>query len=181
MNNNSRRDDKFKKLFLGFFPSLYAFTFHLVRERETARDITQEVFLRAYRKWELFEFRDATKAFLYVTAKNLCIDYFKKCKTVQTYASGNRPEEYIEAHFLSEMTRQETFRILHAAIQELPDNQREVIRLSLMGDTVGEIARKMGISVNTVKTHKKQAYVFLREKMAHEYYLILLLVTHLII
>jgi RNA polymerase sigma-70 factor (ECF subfamily) len=50
-------------------------------------------------------------------------------------------------------------------IDELPSEQRKVIRLSIDGLSVNEIAEKLGISVNTVKTHKKRSFKQLRGKM----------------
>jgi RNA polymerase sigma-70 factor (family 1) len=163
---------RFKNLFNAFFPALFSFTQQLVRDRETARDITQEAFLRTYSKWEIFEFTDAIKAFLYVTAKNLCLDHFKKNKTIQNFQSSQRQETIIEENFLFELTRQETFRLLYKAIRELPAHPQRVILLSLRGHSNAEISEIMGISVNTVKTHKKNAYRILKEKMSDAYYVL---------
>lgn len=52
--------------------------------------------------------------------------------------------------------REELLWQLYLYIDELPSEQRKVIRLSIDGLSVNEIAEKLGISVNTVKTHKKQ-------------------------
>lgn len=51
--------------------------------------------------------------------------------------------------------REELLWQLYLYIDELPSEQRKVIRLSIDGLSVNEIAEKLGISVNTVKTHKK--------------------------
>ena len=174
MPENLSKRSGFKTLFNTFFPALYSFSFHFVNDRETARDITQEAFLRAYHKWELFEYTDATKAFLYVTAKNLCLDHIKKSKTIRSYQASTGASAMTEENFLFEMTRQETFRLLYMAIRELPHHPQKVILLNLRGHSNSEIADKLGITVNTVKTHKKAAYRILREKMAGEYYLFLL-------
>lgn len=128
--------------------------------------------MRAYNKWEIFEFTDATKAFLYVTTKNLCLDHFKKNKTIQNFQELQKQEARFEENFLFELTRQETFRLLYKAIRELPVHPRNVILLSLKGHSNDDIAKKMGISVNTVKTHKKNAYKILREKMSDAYYIL---------
>ena len=50
-------------------------------------------------------------------------------------------------------------------IVELPEQQREILLRSLRGDKVKDIADKLKISENTVKTHKKRAYQFVRERL----------------
>lgn len=53
--------------------------------------------------------------------------------------------------------REELLRQLYLYIDELPSEQRKVIRLSIDGLSVNEIAEKLGISVNTVKPIKSVA------------------------
>ncbi len=64
-----------------------------------------------------------------------------------------------------ETVREELLRQLWLYIDELPELQRKVIRMSIEGLSVNEIAEKLGISVNTVKTHKKRSFKQLRGKM----------------
>ncbi len=174
---NHDKDKAFQSLFRSFFPALYTFTLHLVKEPENAKDITQETFLRIYQKWDVYGLSNDHKAFLYTTAKNLCIDHFRKAKTIHSYEMGNKPAEYIEDNYLNELTKQESIRILYQAIKELPIQSREVIKHSLTGKNNNEIVDVMGISLNTVKTHKKTAYRILREKLLPDIFILLLLIS----
>lgn len=165
------KEDAFKIIFKAFYTTLYCFTQRFVKDSEAARDITQEAFLKLFQKWEFLEFSEATKAYLYTTAKNLCIDYFRKEKMIHSYELGRRPSVFIEENFLQEITKQETIYQLHLAIAELPVQARQVILYSLGEKSNAEIAEFMGITVNTVKSHKKLAYKILKEKLSVEYYL----------
>jgi RNA polymerase sigma factor (sigma-70 family) len=89
---------------------------------------------------------------------------------------GNKPVEYIEDNYLNELTKQETIRILYQAVKKLPPQSREVIQHSLTGKNNNEIVDAMGISLNTVKTHKKTAYRILRDKLLPDIFILLLLV-----
>lgn len=73
--------------------------------------------------------------------------------------------ETTEDHIHQEIIYQETLRLLHAAVSQLPKQSRKIILLGLEGKNNQEIAEEMGISINTIKTLKKNAYRFLREEL----------------
>ena len=50
-------------------------------------------------------------------------------------------------------------------IEALPSEQKKVILMSIEGYSWDEIAEKLGISVNTVKTHKSRGFKSLRSKL----------------
>lgn len=60
------------------YPKIYNYILARTRNKEAAEDITQEVFLIAYRKGEDFLSHQNPTAFLYVSAKNLLFDYFRE-------------------------------------------------------------------------------------------------------
>ena len=169
-----RAEKEFRHFFEGFFIPVSRFITQYTKEEEAALDIAQEVFVKVYEKWEQFEALENAKAFLYIIARNLSLDYLKHKKAehnyIQSFLENN---ESFQHTFLKEVTRQETFRILYQAIDQLPGQTRRVILFSLEGNSVQEIADKMGISVNTVKTLKKNAYASLRNLLSWEYLILL--------
>ena len=60
-------------------------------------------------------------------------------------------------------------------IEELPPEQRRIILLRIEGYTWEEIAERLEISINTVKTQKSRSYKFLREKLGDSIHSIILL------
>lgn len=104
---------------------------------EEAADIAQEVFVKVYERWGEFETVENVKAFLYIIARNLSLDYLKHKR-----AENN---EIVEQTFLKEVTRQETFRILYNAIDRLPGQTRQFVLLSLEGNSVQEVGDKKGV------------------------------------
>ena len=77
--------------------------------------------------------------------------------------------------FFKDVIRQETFRILHSAIDRLPNQTRQVILLSMEGNSNQEVGELLGVSINTVKTLKKNGYAILRETLSKEYLILLLI------
>lgn len=53
----------------------------------------------------------------------------------------------------------------YSVISHLPEQQKQILLRSMKGERVKEIADKMNISENTVKTQKKRAYAFVREQL----------------
>lgn len=125
--------------------------------------------------WGEFETIESCQGFLYTIARNLALDDLKHKKAQDNYIqSFPENNETVEHAFLKEVTRQETFRILYSAIDHLPAQTRQVILYSLEGLSVQEVGDRMGISANTVKTLKKNAYASLRNLLSREYLVFLI-------
>lgn len=163
------KSKEFKKFFEEFFVPVCRFTEHYIGEKEEAADIAQEVFVKVYEKWEEFKEEENARAFLYTVARHLCLNWLKHKRVSENYISHyDTLAEEKEEFFLKEVTRRETLRIFYAAVDRLPGQTRQVILYSLEGFSVQEVGEKMKISVNTVKTLKKKAYIALRQSLSRE-------------
>lgn len=107
------------------------------------------------------------KVFLYRTVKNKCLNYLKhlEVKNKVLKPNINADENLFEENYI----REETIRLIHQAIQTLPGKCKSVIKLAIKGMKNAEIAEELNVSVNTVKTHKKEAYNRLRIKLKNIY------------
>ena len=70
-----------------------------------------------------------------------------------------------EEYFKESIIEEETLRIVHKVINELPPQSRKIILFSLQNMTNPEIAAKLNVSLNTIKTLKLKSYRFLRENL----------------
>ena len=73
--------------------------------------------------------------------------------------------KYSGNYDIAEDITQSTFLQLYMYIEQLPSEQKKVILMSIEGYSWDEIAEKLGISVNTVKTHKSRGFKSLRSKL----------------
>ena len=80
-------------------------------------------------------------------------------------------EEYLRDNVIEE----EVYAIIYKAIDELAPQSRKVILLSLQELSNGEIAEKLGISVNSVRTLKQNAYKKLKGLLKEYFYFLFLL------
>lgn len=159
-----------------FFNPLCSFIERVTGDKGEVADLAQDVFLKVYERWNEFETFENAKAFLYIAARNLCMDHLKHRKAEENYIAHYMENNRLEtSEFLKEVIRQETFRILHEGIDRLPEQTRQVILLSMEGKQNDETAKELGISVNTVKTLKKLGYASLRKMLSKDYFVLLMI------
>lgn len=164
---------EFKAFFETFFIPVYTLMQRYTGERELSRDFTQEAFVRVFEHWGEFETEENAKAFLYIVARRIYLDHCKHQKIENQYQNRVNEEDPEEYDFLKEVTRQEVSRILYDAVDKLPSQTRSIILLNLKGFNNTEVAERLGVSVNTIKSLKKSAYVTLRTLLSKDLLMIL--------
>lgn len=174
-----RSHTEFKKFFHEFFPSVYALMQKYTEDEELARDITQEAFMKLYESRKEFETVDNAKAFLYTIARRLYFNHYKHLRVVENLYPELSGEEVDEENYLQEVTLRETIRILYDAIDRLPPQSQKIILLNLQGKNNNEVAEELNISVNTVKSLKKSAYMTLRKYVGKEYLWLLIFLSEI--
>lgn len=119
-------------------------------------DVVQEACARLIRARTKGTIKHA-KAFLFATARNIVLDYFRRNQVVRFENVADMSELSVlddTASAASTACREEEVAILLEAVGSLPDRCREVMTLRIKHSlSHGEIARKLGISPNTVKAH----------------------------
>lgn len=168
------REIDFKKLFDSYFPSLCVFANKFVKDEDLSKDIVQEVFVRIWNKVDEFESEKSMKVYFYLSTKNACFDYLKKEKKRNISHNIDELSELEDKPVVNEILREETYRMLEAAIGQLPDKAQRVMRLNLNGLSNAEIAEELDLSVNTIKTHKTIAFRKVREIFGKEFAIFLL-------
>ena len=170
------RGNNFDTFFKSFFNPVCLFIERVMGEEEGVTDLAQDVFLKVFERWKEFDSEENAKAFLFVSARNICFDRLRRKQAESNYVSRYLQEnEFKTSTFLQEVMRQETFRILYSAIDSLPEQTRQVILLGMDGNSNQEVGELLGVSINTVKTLKKNGYAALREILCKEYLVLLLI------
>jgi RNA polymerase sigma-70 factor (ECF subfamily) len=150
---------RFENAFEEFSDELFRHAYLRLSERERARELVQETFLKT---WEYLERGNSIgnmRAFLYQTLRNLIIDEYRKKKAVSLdemllddddeRVEANVPRDETDA-FESAMDRFDGARAFHA-LGTLPDPYREVLsHRFISGLTIGEISDIIGESENVV-------------------------------
>ena len=135
----------------------------MIKDEDDIDDLTQETFIKAYNALDSFRFGFAFSAWLYRIASNNCIDFLRK-KRFQTI-SLNKPifdkedDQYIQIEDTTarpdiEYLNKEKREIINEAIEKLPENYREIIKLRHEFEMeYTDIANELKIPIGTVKAH----------------------------
>ena len=71
-------DSVFHRLYDSYHQDVFQFLIYLVKNRQTAEDLVQEVYVRVLRAYSSFEGKSSEKTWLFSIAKNIAIDHFRK-------------------------------------------------------------------------------------------------------
>ncbi|MBS8265622.1 RNA polymerase factor sigma C [Mesobacillus boroniphilus] len=137
-----------------------------VRNRQTAEDLAQEIFLKCYQKFDTFQGEAQIQTWLYRVASNHCKDYLKSWHHRKVFVSG-----YISSMLGGQQAGPEKQLIQNAenkelveAMFKLPVKYREIIYLFYYQEMPQkEIAEVCGLNINTVKSRLTRAKQLLKE------------------
>lgn len=158
----------FKQRFLPFHPKLYRIAYALVGDQADAEDILQEAYCKLWNKRDELEEIQNPEAFSITLVKHLCLDFLRSPK-----ANRRESEEALENVRLTtesspdqELEEKEEIRQVQALIEQLPENQRQVIRLRGIEDcSFEEIEQITGLSSSNIRTLLSRARKAIREKL----------------
>ncbi len=154
-----------KDFFYANYPVFNSFAAKYIPDTIICEDIVQDIFIKFWESRNTFFNIFSVKAFFYKSIRNSCLDYIKHQKVKDKYIEYNKPVEESTQYFWEEVIRKEAYSIVYKEINKLPKMGKQVLLCALAGKNNEEIAQELGISVNTVKTHKSRAYQVLRKKL----------------
>jgi RNA polymerase sigma-70 factor, ECF subfamily len=161
----------FEQLFVQHGAALRRYVRRFVGSGETAEDIVQETFLRAYAQPAQALF---PKAFLFTIAHNLSMKWLRRRKTAATDSMGDLDAVGVyelSAQLDGPLIADEELRLLKEAVEQLPPQCRAAFALRVFqAQSYGEIARALGISTKTVEKHIsrgiRETHAYLRHRYA---------------
>ena len=153
----------FEELILKHEKIVYNVALRMMNHGEDAKDISQEVFLKAYRSLSNFDERSAFSTWLYRITHNTCIDEMRKRKGKQNYSleeeleneagsmqrqiadEGDTPEESL-------LREEQKSEILQALDNLSAEHKAAIILRDVKGLSYEEIAEILELSLGTVKS-----------------------------
>ena len=130
-----------------------------------ADDIVQEVFLGLWNKGKDMRGDIPLERYLFISTRNLCVDYHRKLNIVDKYQK-HLIESEAKVYFPYGEEESERELKVRKLLGELPDMQRQVLELSVMeGLKYKEVAERLNIAEGTVHTHIKRAYKYIKSHL----------------
>jgi len=156
--------DALSPLFEKYHVKLYNFFLRLTHDRESSRDLTQNVFSRILKYRTSYDEKQAFKTWIYKLARNVHIDHYNKNRYLGSDYTDLENLHGNERDAVDEMDDSERKEILREALDQLPVEHREVIELSkFQGLKYEEISKITGSSVPAVKVKVHRAIKKLKE------------------
>jgi RNA polymerase sigma-70 factor (ECF subfamily) len=158
---------EFEALFRAHYGPLCDFVHGYVRSREVARELVQDLFLRLWQRAET-PATGLAAAYLYTAARNRTLRHLRRQRVADRWLERAAPESYTPAAITAEAVHEhELCEALERAVTELPERCRLVFTMSRHQHlSNADIARALGISVNTVEQQMWRALKALRAKLA---------------
>jgi RNA polymerase sigma-70 factor (ECF subfamily) len=130
---------------------VYRLALHLVRDVQTAEDVTQDAFVHAYRSLRRFRGGSKFSTWLFRITRNCAIDAIRRRERRRTYErAALAPDEPVEDPALRVALEQ--------AIDGLPPELREpFVLIEVFGLAYGEAASVLGAPVGTLKSRMHRA------------------------
>lgn len=136
------------------------------RDRDLARDLTQEVLLAVLEALRAGRVRETARlgAFVHGTARNVLSGYFR----ARQQSAGTVPieEAHAAADPIAELEEASRRRLVQRALGELAEVDRQILSLTLVdGLKSGEVAERLGLGGERVRTRKSRAVKQLVERL----------------
>ena len=173
--SEKEKRDIFDNEFMPHINSMYNFGYRLTLDRDDAKDLVQDTYLKAYRFIESFQKGTNAKAWLFRILKNSFInDYRKKSKEpskvdyqeVETYYNSEEVDRQITPDLRVESLKDMIGDEISNALNALDVDFRTVIILcDLEGFKYEEMAKILDIPIGTVRSRLHRARALLKEKL----------------
>ena len=159
--------DAYGKLYAVYLDRIYRYIYYQIRDEMKAQDLTQEVFIKAWKAIKSCGGRELTfTPWLYRIAHNHCVDNFRKShhsvplEIAEMHADGD-----VEQDAESALEWQQVLEV----VSDLPEPQRQIILLKYMeGYDNSEIEKITGKRQGAIRAIQMRALMSLRQRLKVE-------------
>ncbi|SDI44595.1 RNA polymerase sigma-70 factor, ECF subfamily [Alteribacillus persepolensis] len=170
-----KKEEMLERIMIEYGSGLVRLAFSYVKDKETAKDMVQNTFIKCYENLDNFRFESSIKTWLYRITINQCKDYLRSWHFRRVQARS-----FLESAIGTFLPSAEDNLIKNTEAKEmkrlifsLSKNHREVIFLYYYESlSIKEIAEVAELNVNTVKTRlsraKQRLKILIEEGNAYE-------------
>ncbi|MGN1401256.1 MAG: RNA polymerase sigma factor SigX [Bacillus sp. (in: firmicutes)] len=167
-------DSVFQRLYDNYHQDVFQFLFYMVKNKETAEDLMQEVYMKVLRSYGSFEGKSSEKTWIFSIARNTAIDFFRKEKRwkhrifphfdwLRESISDEAPLPYELAELKDEI------QAVYKGLDRCTVDQRSVLLLRYTQSlSIAETAEILGWTESKVKTTQHRGLKAIREILHKE-------------
>ncbi len=151
---------------------VFYLAYSMTQNRETADDLAQDIFIKAYRALSRFRFKSQFGTWLYRIAVNHIKDFLRSESRVRVQSfeehmqdPGSQDDEIVKREMEQDVERKQ--RIVQEAIRSLPPKYRIILSLrDIQGFSYKEITQMLHLSPGTVDSRLYRARKMLKKKVS---------------
>jgi RNA polymerase sigma-70 factor, ECF subfamily len=164
-------DSVFNELYEKYHQDVFQFLFYMVRNREQAEDLMQEVYIRVLKSYQHFEGKSSEKTWLFSIARNVAIDSFRKQKGWKQriiekfdWTQQQVKDEYPIPEEIA--LQREEIQLMYKGLESCTVDQKMVIIMRYIQElSITETAEALGWTESKVKTTQHRALKVLKKNM----------------
>jgi RNA polymerase sigma-70 factor (ECF subfamily) len=160
--SETEREADFNELVREHQAMVYSIGLHLLRDAALAEELAQDVFLKLFENWRVFESRAHVKNWLRRVVVQRSIDCARRGKLRPRSGLESAPEPAAPAYEIDILASGHVEQL----VTRLPERARQMVVLRYQEDLEPvEIAELLGLSVGAVKSTLHRSLVWLRTRM----------------
>lgn len=166
--------DYFEVLVRRYMEKAFHIAYDFTRNQETAKDLSQDAFLRAYANIKRFDGRSSFYTWFYRIVVNLCLDHARRSGRViwesldQSVEESGGQRQLVNTRYLpdQEAIAGDANRRANATLVSMPNKQRTAFLLrNQEGLAIADIAKVMKTTEGTVRVYLHRAVAALRQSL----------------
>ena len=164
-----RGDEKaFALIYNAYVGKSFNFVYSIVKDRETAKDIVQDTFIKVYLKRDTISKVSSFNSYLFTMLKNAVLDFFDSELVKNRYMAQFKVSSDSFTDVVNEsLDSNELKQRIEASLSRMPKQRQHIFRLSRFNGVPNhEIARMFGISKRTVENHISNAIRDIRKDIS---------------
>lgn len=159
----TNEQEAFRKLFVRYYEPMVVSARIYTNNDPEAEDIVQQVFIKIWERKLFKSINNSYRHYLHTSVRNACFNHISSSRTRQITRPDQKEELMVE-QAIDFMLSKEEKRVFEKAYDELPVQSRKVFELVYFeGQQYKDAAHTLQLSVNTVKSHLRNALQVLRK------------------
>ncbi len=158
----------FAVLFNAYGSVILGYASKLIKDKATAEDIAQEVWLKIAKVAPSYQPQGQFKAWIFTMTRNLCFNKLKADKRLQFYEDMTELSEQLDPQESAEdkLLNDSEMNQVSAVLDDLPENQRVALLLvTVEGLSYDVVASELNLSLGATKSLIHRARKTLNEKL----------------
>ncbi len=159
-------EEAFRLLYDTYYKTLVLFANQVVNDKEVAKDIVQDYFVKFWISKPYKTLKFGLDKYIFQAVKFSALTYLKELRRKEDCFQSFSHEMGDEKDMIQLEGQVDIIKVVYQIIDLLPEERRQVFMMVFVdGMSYQEVADRLAISKNTVKTQLARALKFLRKEM----------------